>query len=85
MRPQAAIVNVYSPGDSISLHRDVSEGKEAGLVSISLGCETTEMQSFDLFQRNRRIVKESHDIDYLHAKVGVGMATAGMVQVAQKV
>lgn len=39
MQPEAAIVNVYSPGDTLSLHRDVSEASSKGLVSISLGCE----------------------------------------------
>lgn len=39
IRPEAAIVNVYSPGDTLSIHRDVSESSDAGLVSISLGCE----------------------------------------------
>ena len=37
--PEAAIVNVYSPGDTLSLHRDVSEASSTGLVSISLGCD----------------------------------------------
>ena len=37
--PQAAIVNIYSPGDTLSLHRDVSEEVNQPLVSISLGCE----------------------------------------------
>ena len=32
-------VNLYSPGDTLSLHRDVSEEVDRGLVSISLGCE----------------------------------------------
>ena len=39
MRPEAAIVNVYSPGDTLALHRDVSENSDRGLVSISLGCD----------------------------------------------
>lgn len=39
MEPQAAIVNFYSPGDTLSLHRDVSEEVDRGLVSISLGCD----------------------------------------------
>ena len=39
MRPEAAIVNVYSPGDTLALHRDVSEKSAEGLVSISLGCD----------------------------------------------
>lgn len=39
MKPEAAIVNIYSPGDTLSLHRDVSEESGNGLVSISLGCD----------------------------------------------
>ena len=39
MRPDAAIVNVYSPGDALSVHRDVSEVSDAGLVSVSVGCD----------------------------------------------
>ena len=39
MRPEAAIVNIYTPGDTLSLHRDVSEEADEGLVSISLGCD----------------------------------------------
>lgn len=37
--PEAAIINVYSPGDTLSLHRDVSEVSDQNLVSISLGLE----------------------------------------------
>ncbi|RAK73075.1 oxidoreductase, 2OG-Fe(II) oxygenase family [Aspergillus fijiensis CBS 313.89] len=36
---QAAILNVYSPGDTLSAHRDVSEECDAGLISISFGCD----------------------------------------------
>ena len=38
-RPEAAIVNIYTPGDTLSVHRDVSEDSDNGLVSISLGCD----------------------------------------------
>ncbi|KAK2865373.1 hypothetical protein FQN49_003634 [Arthroderma sp. PD_2] len=38
-QPEAAIVNVYSPGDTLNIHRDVSEECDTGLISISLGCE----------------------------------------------
>ena len=38
-RPEAAIVNLYSPGDTLSLHRDVAEFCDTGLISISLGCD----------------------------------------------
>ena len=37
--PEAAICNVYSPGDSLSLHRDVAEASSAPLISISMGCD----------------------------------------------
>lgn len=39
IQPEAAIVNFYSLGDSLSIHRDVSEDSDAGLVSISFGCD----------------------------------------------
>ncbi|KAF3484355.1 oxidoreductase [Arthroderma uncinatum] len=38
-QPEAAIVNVYSPGDTLNIHRDVSEDCDTGLISISFGCE----------------------------------------------
>ena len=39
MKAEAAIVNLYSPGDTLSLHRDVSEECDQPLVSISIGCD----------------------------------------------
>lgn len=39
MTPQAAIVNFYSPGDTLSLHRDVAEECDRGLISLSIGCD----------------------------------------------
>ncbi|KAF6240018.1 hypothetical protein HO173_001626 [Letharia columbiana] len=39
MRPEAAILNVYAPGDTLSVHRDVSEESDNELVSISFGCD----------------------------------------------
>lgn len=38
MTPEAAIVNFYSPGDTLSPHQDVAEKSDAGLISISIGC-----------------------------------------------
>lgn len=38
-KPEAAIVNLYSPGDTLSMHRDVSEECDQGLISISIGCD----------------------------------------------
>lgn len=36
---QAAIVNFYTPGDTMMMHRDVSEFTDKGLVSLSFGCD----------------------------------------------
>ena len=38
-KSEVAIVNLYSPGDTLSVHRDVSESSTNGLISISLGCD----------------------------------------------
>ena len=38
-KAEAAIVNFYTPGDTMMMHRDVSEATDKGLVSISLGCD----------------------------------------------
>ena len=38
-KPEVAIVNLYSAGDTLSVHRDVSETSTNGLISVSLGCE----------------------------------------------
>lgn len=38
-KAEAAIVNLYSPGDTLSVHRDVAEASDTGLISISLGCD----------------------------------------------
>lgn len=37
---QAAIVNFYTPGDTMMMHRDVSEETDKGLVSLSFGCDS---------------------------------------------
>lgn len=37
--PQAAILNFYSPGDTLSLHRDISEECDRDLISLSIGCD----------------------------------------------
>ncbi|VVT57433.1 uncharacterized protein SAPINGB_P005693 [Magnusiomyces paraingens] len=39
LTPEAAIINFYSPGDTLSPHRDVAELCMADLVSVSIGCE----------------------------------------------
>jgi DNA alkylation damage repair protein AlkB len=47
IKAEAAIVNLYSPGDTLSLHRDVSEECDRPLVSISLGCDAIFMAGLD--------------------------------------
>lgn len=37
--PQAAILNLYTPKDTLSAHRDVSEECDRDLVSMSIGCD----------------------------------------------
>jgi DNA alkylation damage repair protein AlkB len=39
MKPEAAIVNLYTPGDTLSVHRDVSEDCDRDLISVSIGCD----------------------------------------------
>ncbi|KAL4929369.1 oxidoreductase, 2OG-Fe(II) oxygenase family [Aspergillus undulatus] len=45
--PEAAIVNLYSPGNHLSPHRDVSEECDAGLISVSFGCDGLFLISHD--------------------------------------
>ena len=44
---QAAILNLYSPGDTLSAHRDVSEECDVGLISVSFGCDGLFLISHD--------------------------------------
>ncbi|GAM82459.1 hypothetical protein ANO11243_004390 [Dothideomycetidae sp. 11243] len=47
MKAEAAILNLYSPGDTLSLHRDVSEFCDAPLASVSIGCDGIFMVGLD--------------------------------------
>ena len=47
MEPQAAILNFYAPGDNLSIHRDVAESCDQGLVSLSIGCDAIFLVSGD--------------------------------------
>ncbi|KAJ5596174.1 hypothetical protein N7450_002632 [Penicillium hetheringtonii] len=44
---QAAILNLYSAGDTLSAHRDVSEECDVGLISVSFGCDGLFLVSHD--------------------------------------
>jgi len=46
---QAAIVNFYSSGDTMMMHRDVSERTDKGLISVSIGCDGLFMIAPDTF------------------------------------
>lgn len=56
MKAQAAIVNLYTPGDTLSVHRDVSEDCDRGLVSISLGCDALFIVGIQVEQHARESV-----------------------------
>ncbi|KAI6248883.1 Alpha-ketoglutarate-dependent dioxygenase [Erysiphe necator] len=63
IQPQAAIVNLYSPGDTLSLHRDVSEKVDRGLVSISLGCSAY----FIIGIQDEETMETKSEVLYLHS------------------
>ncbi|KAI2621346.1 hypothetical protein GGS21DRAFT_384749 [Xylaria nigripes] len=54
---QAAIVNFYTPGDTMMMHRDVSEQTDKGLVSLSIGCDALFMIAPNEFKK----VSENND------------------------
>ena len=55
---EAAIVNLYSPGDVLSLHRDVSETCDRGLISASIGCDAVFVIALAGAQDNDEQVKK---------------------------
>ena len=71
MHPDAAIVNVYSPGDVLGVHRDVSEESDAGLVSISLGCDA-------VFVVGLGDCSESESASFKDAKIRAAEADASL-------
>lgn len=62
---QAAIVNVYSSGDTLSVHRDVSEECDVGLVSVSFGCDGLFLISHDDGQGSEILRLRSGDTVYM--------------------
>lgn len=82
MVPQAAIVNLYSPGDTLSLHRDVSEKVNRPLVSISLGCDALFIIGNEEWESSHSVVLHSGDVVYMadearYAWHGVARIIAG--------
>jgi DNA alkylation damage repair protein AlkB len=62
---QAAIVNFYSAGDTLSVHRDVSEECDTGLISISFGCDGLFMIGHDDSSSSEVIRLRSGDAVYM--------------------
>ncbi|KAI2884702.1 hypothetical protein CBS11852_8586 [Aspergillus niger] len=62
---QAAILNVYSAGDHLSPHRDVSEDCDVGLISVSFGCDGLFLISHDDGEHCEIIRLRSGDAVYM--------------------
>lgn len=60
--PQAAIINFYSPGDTLSVHRDVSEDCANSLISVSIGCDALFIAGNDDGSRTSTIRLKSGDV-----------------------
>ncbi|CAK7270405.1 hypothetical protein SEPCBS57363_004084 [Sporothrix epigloea] len=58
---QAAIVNFYTPGDTMMMHRDVSEETDKGLISLSLGCDALFMAAPTSEFEKDTVVKAAKD------------------------
>lgn len=71
---QAAIVNFYSPGDTMMMHRDVSEEANKGLVSLSLGCDGLFMIAPSRASKDEPEVKSVDGKEYLLLRLRSGDA-----------
>ncbi|KAJ5277350.1 hypothetical protein N7524_003503 [Penicillium chrysogenum] len=65
---QAAILNLYSAGDTLSVHRDVSEECDVGLISVSFGCDGLFLASHDDGNGCEIIRLRSGDTVYMSGK-----------------
>jgi DNA alkylation damage repair protein AlkB len=65
---QAAILNLYSAGDTLSVHRDVSEDCDVGLISVSFGCDGLFLASHDDGNGCEIIRLRSGDTVYMSGK-----------------
>jgi DNA alkylation damage repair protein AlkB len=73
--PQAAIVNFYSPGDTMMMHRDVSEKTDKGLVSLSIGCDGLFMIAPDTFAKEpENLEGQNNEKQYLLLRLRSGDA-----------
>lgn len=53
VQPEAAIVNFYAPGDTLSPHQDVAEISKADLVSMSIGCDAVFYVGLDRYDQQQ--------------------------------
>ncbi|KAJ5081635.1 hypothetical protein NUU61_009899 [Penicillium alfredii] len=65
---QAAILNLYSAGDTLNVHRDVSEKCDVGLISVSFGCDGLFLVSHDDGNGCEIIRLRSGDAVYMNGK-----------------
>ena len=75
---QAAIVNFYTPGDTMMIHRDVSEETDKGLISLSIGCDALFMAAptgeFDDDDKDVQAEGEDGDEPYILLRLRSGDA-----------
>lgn len=50
LAPEAAIINFYSPGDTLSPHQDVAEISDQDLASVSIGCDAVFYVGLDRYR-----------------------------------
>lgn len=71
---QAAIVNFYNPGDTMMMHRDVSEETDKGLVSLSIGCDALFMIAPSSYSKHEHSDKDEKKKPYLLLRLQSGDA-----------
>lgn len=72
---QAAIVNFYKTGDTMMMHRDVSEEANKGLVSLSIGCDALFMIApNDYAERTSQPADDKSEKPYLLLRLKSGDA-----------
>ncbi|KAH8587694.1 hypothetical protein B0O99DRAFT_601454 [Bisporella sp. PMI_857] len=73
-KAQAAIVNFYSPGDTMMMHRDVSEKSDKGLISLSIGCDALFMIAPNDYATRKTDEEKSQRKPYLLLRLRSGDA-----------
>jgi DNA alkylation damage repair protein AlkB len=71
---QAAIVNFYKTGDTMMMHRDVSEEANKGLVSLSIGCDALFMIAPNDYAEHAAKFSDANSKPYLLLRLKSGDA-----------